>query len=222
LEAIEKTTDARQKQINSMKSRILTQSILTLAVTLGLCLTGAIAQDKDDAKLVSQAKISKVAAQTIALGKVTDGTVKSAEIEKEGGKLIWSLDLTRSGSKDVTEVAVDALTVKIVSVDVETPKDQAKESKEDKEAAEEKVEQAKLASKAKISQAEAEKIALGKAPNGKVKKVEIEKEFLGKLTWEIKLTTPGTTDITVVEVNAMTGKVGEVETKKAKVKEEKK
>lgn len=194
-----------------MKSRILTQSILTLAVTLGLGLTGARAQDKTDAKLVSEAKISKARAEQIALAKVPGATVKTVDIEKEKGKLIWSLDLTRPDSKDVTEVAVDALTGKIVSVDIETPKDQAKEAEEDKEAAE----TAKLASQAKISRAEAEKIALAKVPNGKVKEVDIEKGLFGSLTWEVELTTPGTTDITSVEVDAKTGKLGDVETKKA-------
>ncbi len=220
--AILKQLMAPQKQDNSMKIHVLTQSFLLFAVSLGLSLTGALAQERDDASLVKQAKINKVAAEKIALGKVPDGTVKAAEIEKESGKLIWSLDLTRPGSKDVTEVAVDALSGKIINVKIETPKDQAKEAKEDKEVAAEKAEQAKLASKAKISRAEAEKIALGKVPKGKVKEVEIEKEFFGGLTWEIKLATPDTTNITVVEVDAKTGKIGDVETKKAKVKKEEK
>ena len=203
-----------------MKSKVLSASILTLALTGGMCLSGALA--KDDLALLAEAKIGKAQAEKIALAKVPDATVKAVEIEKEKGKLIWSLDLTRPGSKDITEVEVDALTGKVVNVEIETPKDQAKEAEEAKEAAEEKAEQAKLASKAKISQAEAEKIALTKVPKGKVKETEIEKEFFGSLHWEVKLTTPGTTDITEVEVDAKTGEIKEVEIKKAKKEKEEK
>ena len=115
-----------------MKSHIITNSVLALAVTFGLSLTGALAQD--DAKLVNQAKVSKAGAEKIALGKVPDATVKSAEIETEGGKLIWSFDLSRPGSKDITEVNIDALSGKIIKVEIEKPKDQAKEAQEDKKA----------------------------------------------------------------------------------------
>jgi len=70
---------------------------------------------------------------------------------------------------------------------------------------------AKLEAKAKVSKAEATKIALGKVPNGTVKEVEIEKEN-GKLIWSFDIATPGTTDITEVQVDAKTGKVLAVET----------
>jgi uncharacterized membrane protein YkoI len=70
--------------------------------------------------------------------------------------------------------------------------------------------QAKLAAEAKISRADAEKTALAKVPNGTVKEGEIEKEK-GVLIWSFDIATPGTTDITEVGVNAMTGEVVSVE-----------
>ena len=70
--------------------------------------------------------------------------------------------------------------------------------------------QAKLEAKAKISKADAEKIALDRVQAGTVVETEIEKEWC-KLVWSIELTTPGTQDITEVEVNAKTGKVISVE-----------
>jgi hypothetical protein len=45
--------------------------------------------------------------------------------------LIWSFDIATPGSKNITEVAVNAVTGKIVAVDIETPEDQAKEKAED-------------------------------------------------------------------------------------------
>jgi uncharacterized membrane protein YkoI len=74
--------------------------------------------------------------------------------------------------------------------------------------------QAKLMAKAKVSRADAEKIALSKVPNGTIKESEIEKEH-GKLIWSFDLTTPDTTDITEVNVDAMTGAVIAVEKESA-------
>jgi len=123
-----------------MKSNTTIQSLLTITVvaSLGLCAAFAGDKEKDQAQLESKAKITKAEAQKTALEKAADGTVKDAELEEEGGKLIWSFDIARPGTKDITEVNVDAITGKIVNVEIETPKDKAKEEKED--AAKEKAE----------------------------------------------------------------------------------
>jgi uncharacterized membrane protein YkoI len=70
--------------------------------------------------------------------------------------------------------------------------------------------QAKLMAEAKVSKADAEKIALAKAPNGTIKEGELEKEK-GKLIWSFDITTPDTKDITEVNVDAITGDVVSVE-----------
>jgi uncharacterized membrane protein YkoI len=79
--------------------------------------------------------------------------------------------------------------------------------------------QAKLQAQAKVSRADAEKIALAQAPNGTVKEAELEKEH-GKLIWSFDINTPGTTEITEVNVDAITGAVVAVE-KEAPEKEAK-
>jgi uncharacterized membrane protein YkoI len=81
--------------------------------------------DENDGK--AAAKISKETAQATALAKVPGGTVKDGELEKEKGKLIWSFDLSTPDSKDITEIGVDAITGDVVSVEKETPAQQAKE-----------------------------------------------------------------------------------------------
>jgi len=45
----------------------------------------------------------------------------------EKGKLIWSFDISTPDSKDITEVAVDAITGDVASVEKETPGQQQKE-----------------------------------------------------------------------------------------------
>jgi len=68
----------------------------------------------------------------------------------------------------------------------------------------------KLEAKAKITRAEAKKIALAKVPNGKIKEAELEEEN-GKLVWSFDIGIPHSKDITEVQVNAMTGEIVSVE-----------
>jgi uncharacterized membrane protein YkoI len=55
--------------------------------------------------------------------------VKSAELENEHGKLIYSFDIATS-AKAITEVNVDALSGKIVAVQQESAAKEAAEKKE--------------------------------------------------------------------------------------------
>jgi len=103
-----------------MKIKIIVCSALAAFVLAG-CAT------ENQAKLMAGAKISKETAQQTALAKVQNGTVKAAEIEKENGKLQWSFDVATPGTKDITEVNVDAMTGDVISVDKESAASEAKE-----------------------------------------------------------------------------------------------
>ncbi len=85
----------------------------------------------EQAALTKKAKITEAAARVTASAKVPGGTVKSVEIEEENGLLVWSYDFTKAKSKNITEVQIDAMTGKVAAVEIETPKDIAKEAKED-------------------------------------------------------------------------------------------
>jgi uncharacterized membrane protein YkoI len=95
-------------------------------------LVSAAAAEEPPATLLKQAKVTEEQATKIASAKVPDGTVKSSELEREHGKLIWSFDIARPGSRAITEIQVDAKTGKIVSLQTESVRDQAKEAKADK------------------------------------------------------------------------------------------
>ena len=92
-----------------------------LATALLASLTACVSESAKQANLEAQAKITKADAEKTALTRVPNGTVKEAEIEKEKGKLIWSFDLATPGTKDITEVTVDAITGEIASVEIEKP-----------------------------------------------------------------------------------------------------
>ena len=113
-----------------MKTKRLVGSLLAAGL-LASGASGCATEKQEQAELQAQAKISREAAQQTALAKVPGGTVKDGELEKEKGKLIWSFDITTSSSKDIAEVAVDAITGAVVAVDIETPEQQAKEAAED-------------------------------------------------------------------------------------------
>jgi hypothetical protein len=84
------------------------------------------------AELAAKAKVKESEAKTIALAQVPSGSIKNAEIENEKGYLVWSFDIAKSGTRNITEVLVDAKTGKIVSISKENPTQQAAEEKADK------------------------------------------------------------------------------------------
>jgi hypothetical protein len=104
---------------------------LTLGIVFGFA-AAIFAAQPSEAELMKEAKITKAEAEQIALAKVSHGIVKSAEIEKEKGHLVWSFDIARPGTHDITEIWVDAKTGKIISTQTESLRDQAKEAAADK------------------------------------------------------------------------------------------
>jgi uncharacterized membrane protein YkoI len=93
--------------------------------------------------------------------------------------------------------------------------DKEKDEKGEKdEAKSEKASQAELMAKAKVSKETAQQTALAKVPNGTIKDGEIENEN-GKLQWSFDVATPGSTDITEVNIDAMTGDVISVDKESA-------
>jgi hypothetical protein len=96
--------------------------VLTLAVLLS---TFAFAK-------TSKPKLTRAQAEKIALAKAP-GTIQSAELENEKGKLVWSFDI-KTGKTDITEILVNANDGSIVAVQHETPaKEAAEKAKEAKE-----------------------------------------------------------------------------------------
>jgi uncharacterized membrane protein YkoI len=109
-----------------------------LAIAAAILVTGSTApvlatSRETQAQLQAEAKVTQAAAEKTALTKVPNGKIKSGELEMEHGKLVWSFDISMPHSKNITEVQVDAKTGKIAAVELETPKNQAKEKAADKE-----------------------------------------------------------------------------------------
>lgn len=105
-------------------------SIIAIAFLGGLSTLSIGKEIQTDLK--AQAKITQAEAEKTALAQVPNGKIKEAELENENNILVWSFDISTPSSKNITEVQVDAKTGKIVSTEVETPEDQAKEQAADK------------------------------------------------------------------------------------------
>jgi uncharacterized membrane protein YkoI len=104
---------------------------LTLVLPLILFARAVTAQTvaikEDSPGLLAKAKIPGDSALKVALARVPSSTLKSGEIEKEHGKLVYSFDLAVAGKSGITEVQVDAVTGKVVAVEHESAEDEAKE-----------------------------------------------------------------------------------------------
>lgn len=86
----------------------------------------------NDKQLLKEAKITRTQAERTALTRVPQGQISASELEREHGKLIWSFDIAKPRTRNISEVQVDAKTGRIVSVKTETPTDQAAEATADK------------------------------------------------------------------------------------------
>jgi len=122
------TSFEAKKIRRTMNPRTFINSMMLLSL-LSAGLIGCATEEKKEAKLQAQAKVTRTDAEKIALSKAPGGSIKEGELEKEKGKLIWSFDIAMPGSTDIKEVQVDAITGEVVSVETETAALEAKENK---------------------------------------------------------------------------------------------
>jgi hypothetical protein len=109
----------------------------SLVVAVSLIGAGALLAADKESKLEAQAKVSKADAEKTALAKVPGGKITDSELEEEDGKLIWTFDIAKKGTKDITEVHVDAKTGELIKVEEESAdKEAAEKAKDEKEKSE--------------------------------------------------------------------------------------
>src|ERR1700716_2448855 len=113
-------------------------SVLTAIAAIALTASSAAAQaaapaapakHETAAPLKAEAKVGEKAARATALAQVPGGKVKKYELEREGGKLLYSYDITSSGKTGVDEVQVDAINGTVLSNKHETPAMEKTEAK---------------------------------------------------------------------------------------------
>jgi uncharacterized membrane protein YkoI len=113
--AIAATTSVAGAQAASTaaKSTVKTGSVKT-GVKASATKRRSAKKVESQAMLQKDAKISQETARATALKEVPNGTVKSSELERENGKLIYSYDITVPGKSGVEEVNVNAVDGSVV------------------------------------------------------------------------------------------------------------
>jgi hypothetical protein len=114
-----------------METMMLKPAAFLLALAAALPLSPALAAEPSQAQLLAQAKVSQEQAARTALARVPNAKVHTAELEREHGRLVWSFDLAQNGQSAVTEIQVDAITGKIVSVKKESAAEEASEARKE-------------------------------------------------------------------------------------------
>jgi 3-keto-L-gulonate-6-phosphate decarboxylase len=97
---------------------------ITAIIFVALFSIGALAADAKP-KYIGMKKAKEIAHQQV------QGTIKSSELEKEHGKMIYSFDV-KTADGGTTEVNIDAKTGAVIAVTAENAADEAKEKAEDK------------------------------------------------------------------------------------------
>jgi len=115
-----------------VNTKSFTASVIVLAILAATGTRELRASEPTQAALKAEARITLNQAKETALAKVPNGNIQAAELEREHGRLIWSFDISRPSSKNITEIQVDAKTGKIVSTQLESPSHQAAENAADK------------------------------------------------------------------------------------------
>lgn len=83
------------------------------------------------ADLLKEARVGEADARAAALARVPGGTVKSHELEKEHGRLIWTFDIATPANGGMTEVHVDARSGSVIAVKKESAAEEAAEAREE-------------------------------------------------------------------------------------------
>ena len=129
--AIAATTSIAGAQASTVaKSTVKTGTVKTGTVKAGTVAKrhSTMKKEESQAALQKEAKISEETARATALKEVPNGAVKSSELERENGKLIYSYDITVPGKTGIDEVNVNAMTGAVVAKAHESPKAEKKEA----------------------------------------------------------------------------------------------
>ena len=104
--------------------------MISLIAALAMAASPATTCKEAKPGLQSKATVTCDVARHSALERVKDNkhaSIRSAELEEESGRLVYSFDISRRGHAGVEEVQVDARSGAVVSVKHESARAEAKE-----------------------------------------------------------------------------------------------
>lgn len=113
-------------------------TMLAMAAALAMTAGNAAAQTPRHARTETQAELAREAripmakARETALAGARGAHVKSEELERDHGRLVYAFDLAMPGKSGMEEVQVDAMTGHVISRKHESEKAEKKEMKQEK------------------------------------------------------------------------------------------
>ncbi len=118
------------------------RSIALVVLALGLFAPAARAQqpkhtrrqhrEETQEQLRKEAKITEDQARDVAMRRYPRASITSTELERENGRLIYSMELKVPGRSGVQEVNVNAITGKLVNIEHESAKTEKAEERKEK------------------------------------------------------------------------------------------
>jgi Peptidase propeptide and YPEB domain len=115
-----------------MRTKSALIAMLAVVIATPVLAAQGVTVKEEKAGLLKKAKVSSEAAIATAQAKLPKAKLAAAEIEEEGGKLIYSFDFKTDGKTGIDEVNVDANTGKQVGkVEHESPAAEKKEAAAD-------------------------------------------------------------------------------------------
>jgi hypothetical protein len=118
---------------------ILTRTLFACGIAAGIVASAAASSAQQSskptykrdvpAKLAREAKVPEDSAVAVARAKVPNGTVSSLELEREHGKLMYSMDVKVPGKSGIEEVNVNAIDGSVIAVEHESAGAEAKEAR---------------------------------------------------------------------------------------------
>jgi DNA-binding beta-propeller fold protein YncE len=115
-----------------IRPKTFAAGLVVLTFSGFLCGQAASPNKESAADLARAARVSLEQARATALAAVPGGRVKSEELEREKGRLVYSFDIQVGDKPGVEEVVVDATDGKILEKKHESPADEKAEAKKEK------------------------------------------------------------------------------------------
>lgn len=105
---------------NMKSTKLSLLCFLAIGAFITVSSSSLLAAETSQAELQKQAKITERQAQKTALAEIPHGVIKSSELERAGGKLVWSFDIAAPNSAKNMDVQVDAMNGKFLSKKTES------------------------------------------------------------------------------------------------------
>lgn len=165
---------------------------------------------EDTPGLLARARVRPDSARAVARRAVPGGVIRSAELENEDRKLIYSFDMAVAGRSGIEEIHVDAMTGRVIKREHEDAEDEAAEAREEHAAPHAdttlRQESRGLLAQARVTPDSAKAIARRAVPGATIQSFELENED-HKLIYSLDMKVSGKEGIEEVNIDARTGAI---------------